>query len=222
MSGFKPLVRHLTAVAVLALTAVEARAQWGGPSPPAAVPAPSAPAAQGGSRGENFSAKPPAQLFASDCTGAGCHKGPQGLGAGRGQGSLTGFLREHYTNSRESAAALAGYLVSVPGDARAAKPDPRQPRTATRGDETAKPAPDEAARTRKPPAAGETSEPAKPSPAPAAKPPRGRQAAGPPATPPATPAAATTPAPEPAATPAAPPVAAPPAVPPKPQWDIFD
>src|ERR671919_585934 len=79
-------------------------------------------AAQGTSRGENFSAKPPAQLFASDCTGAGCHKGPQGLGRGQFPGSLASFLREHYTNSRESAAALAGYLSSIPkgGDAREA------------------------------------------------------------------------------------------------------
>ena len=44
------------------------------------------PAAQGTSRGENFSAKPPAALFASDCTGAGCHKGPQGLNKGQGLG----------------------------------------------------------------------------------------------------------------------------------------
>ncbi len=39
------------------------------------------PPPQGTSRGENFSAKPPAQLFASDCTGAGCHKGPRGSAA---------------------------------------------------------------------------------------------------------------------------------------------
>src|SRR5688572_26875230 len=58
-------------------------------------------------RGENFSAKPAPALFASDCTGAGCHKGPQGLGKRMG---LASFLREHYTNSRESAAALANYL----------------------------------------------------------------------------------------------------------------
>ena len=62
-----------------------------------------------GSKGENFSAnKTPAQLFQSDCTGAGCHKSPAGLAKGGGLG-LTGFLREHYTNSRESAAALANY-----------------------------------------------------------------------------------------------------------------
>jgi hypothetical protein len=77
------------------------------------------------SKGENFSAKPPAALFNSDCTGAGCHKGPQGLGKGQSQGGLSGFLREHYTNSRESAAALAGYLLKLP-----AGPEPREQREA--------------------------------------------------------------------------------------------
>lgn len=66
------------------------------------------------SKGENFSAKPAAQLFASDCTGAGCHKSPQGLAKNQGIG-LAGFLREHYTNSRESAAAIAAYLTKLPG-----------------------------------------------------------------------------------------------------------
>ena len=75
----------------------------------------------GTSRGENFSAKPPAQLFATDCTGAGCHKGPQGLGQGPGPGGLAGFLREHYTNSRESAAALADYLLEAAERAGAAR-----------------------------------------------------------------------------------------------------
>ena len=83
------------------------------------------------SRGENFSAKPPAQLFASDCTGAGCHKGPQGLSKGQFPGMLASFLREHYTNSRESAAALASYLSgfqsgSAPRDART-PPRPSKP-----------------------------------------------------------------------------------------------
>ena len=82
----------------------------------------------GVSRGENFSAgKSPAQLFASDCTGAGCHKGPQGLGKGGGLG-LAGFLREHYTNSRESAAALANYLSKIPSG-----PEPREARTPRQG-----------------------------------------------------------------------------------------
>jgi len=72
------------------------------------------------SKGENFSAKPPAALFASDCTGAGCHKGPQGLAKAGGIG-LAGFLREHYTNSRESAAALASYLAKLPSG-----PEPKE------------------------------------------------------------------------------------------------
>ena len=37
--------------------------------------------------------KPAPALFQSDCTGSGCHKGPQGLSKGQSQGSLTGFLR---------------------------------------------------------------------------------------------------------------------------------
>ena len=93
------------------------------------------PPPQGVSRGENFSAKPPAQLFASDCTGAGCHKGPQGLGKkANGIGGLAGFLREHYTNSRESAAALANYLTKLPSG-----PEPKEPKEA-RSPEPGKPA----------------------------------------------------------------------------------
>ncbi len=65
--------------------------------------------------------KTAAQLFASDC--AICHKSPQGLAkSGRG---LENFLRQHYTASRESAAAIAAYLQSVgnapAGPARATK-----------------------------------------------------------------------------------------------------
>ena len=83
---------------------------------------------QGTSRGENFSAKPPAALFASDCTGADCHKSPQGLAKGQRLGGLAGFLREHYTNSRESAAALAGYLAGLPSG-----PEPRETRSPRSG-----------------------------------------------------------------------------------------
>src|SRR5207244_3717201 len=32
---------------------------------------------------ENFSNKPAPALFNADCTGTGCHKGPQGLGKGQ-------------------------------------------------------------------------------------------------------------------------------------------
>lgn len=214
-------LRALFIAGLVAAVGTGAHAQWGWftqqPSPQAQS---TTPPPQGVSRGENFSAgKTPAQLFNSDCTGSGCHKVPQGLARDRGVGSLASFLREHYTNSRESAAALAAYLVSV-GAGRG------QPRAASRSDE--KPA------ERRPPAvvppaavsppageAGETQKPptrqrgrqttAAPAPAPAPAP-----AAPPPApTPPAEPAAAPAAAPAPAP-------AAPPPEPPKPKWDIFD
>ena len=80
------------------------------------------------SKGENFSAKPAAQLFNSDCTGSGCHKGPQGLAKSYGAVGLAGFLREHYTNSRESAAALAAYLTKQPTGAEPKEKEARSPR----------------------------------------------------------------------------------------------
>jgi hypothetical protein len=64
-----------------------------------------------------------AQLFASDC--AICHKTSAGLSKGYPLG-LEGFLREHYTASRESAAAIAAYVQATdkgapPAAARTAK-----------------------------------------------------------------------------------------------------
>jgi hypothetical protein len=63
-----------------------------------------------------------AQLFASDC--ASCHKTTAGLSKGRVLG-LESFLREHYTASRESAAAVAAYVQATdkgpPPPARAKK-----------------------------------------------------------------------------------------------------
>lgn len=54
-----------------------------------------------------------AQLYGSDC--AFCHKSPQRLDIGRAGGlfGVDAFLREHYTVSRASAAAIAAYLKSV-------------------------------------------------------------------------------------------------------------
>ena len=63
--------------------------------------------------------KSPAQLFNSDC--ALCHKTPQGLAARAGALGLESFLREHYTASKESAAAIANYLRAA-GNAPAAGP----------------------------------------------------------------------------------------------------
>jgi len=88
------------------------------------------------------SGKTPAQLFASDC--AICHKSPSGLlKSGNAPGrllGLQGFLREHYTASREAAAAIAAYVQAMnrgPPPAehkRAAKPKekakPGEPQTA--------------------------------------------------------------------------------------------
>jgi hypothetical protein len=150
-------------------------------------------------QGENFSAKPAPALFASDCTGAGCHKGPQGLGKRLG---LASFLREHYTNSRESAAALANYLASLPAPADRTPPGQRSRRA------TEAPEPPDTV----PPARGRrTSEPAAdtaPKPAPT-RGQRGRQAT-----------AAPIPPPEPADVPAE--TEAAPTPPPAQVFDIFD
>lgn len=71
--------------------------------------------------------KNPAQLFASDCSG--CHKSPQGLAKAGGLLGLDSFLREHYTASKESAAAVASYLKSMDtgpaGPARASRRTPK-------------------------------------------------------------------------------------------------
>lgn len=54
------------------------------------------------------SGKSGAQLFASDC--AICHKTPQSVAKASGPFGVSGFLREHYTASRESAGIIAAYL----------------------------------------------------------------------------------------------------------------
>jgi hypothetical protein len=53
--------------------------------------------------------KTPAQLFASDCSA--CHRSPQGLGKKYNTGSLTGFLRAHYTTTPETAGSVAKYVM---------------------------------------------------------------------------------------------------------------
>jgi mono/diheme cytochrome c family protein len=77
-----------------------------------------------------------AQLFASHCST--CHKSPQAVAKSGGLFGLEGFLREHYTTSRETASAMANYLRAMdPGRAarRAAKSGDR-----ARLDEKKKPA----------------------------------------------------------------------------------
>lgn len=194
--------------------------------------------AKGESKGENFSAKPPAQLFASDCTGAGCHKNPQGLAKGQSTGSLAGFLREHYTNSRESAAALAAYLTKLPsGSEREARSPRGKPAPAASSgpsgwfestpSEAAKPAPNEGKPGRRTSTASRREEPAatqrhdleeNPRPSARERAQRNRRPAAPstasvppPAEPAPPPAPAASPAvePEPAAVPLPPPAPAP-------------
>jgi len=67
-----------------------------------------------------------AQIFATDC--AICHKTPQAAVKGGAPGE--GFLRQHYTSSQQSAAAVAAYLRTIKPPAtaeRASKPKAAKP-----------------------------------------------------------------------------------------------
>lgn len=64
--------------------------------------------------------KSAAQIFAIDC--AECHKAAHGLANGKNSAALTDFLREHYTTSRDQAAALAAYVLGGRGAEPAAAP----------------------------------------------------------------------------------------------------
>jgi hypothetical protein len=68
--------------------------------------------------------KSSAEIFANDC--AACHKTTRGLAAGRNSLMLSGFLREHYTASRDQAAALAAYVLGAGGGSGPAPPPPSQ------------------------------------------------------------------------------------------------
>ncbi len=59
--------------------------------------------------------KSAAQIFGSYC--AACHKSTRGLANGRNSLTLTGFLSEHYTTSRQQASALAAYVLGAGGGA---------------------------------------------------------------------------------------------------------
>jgi hypothetical protein len=80
--------------------------------------------------------KTPAQLFASDC--ADCHRNPRTLAKRENAGALADFLRVHYTASRESAAAIAAYLVSLGPDPRSGsgRPATQRPRPAASQDQS--------------------------------------------------------------------------------------
>ena len=98
-----------------------------------------------GSQGENYSSgKTPAQLFASDCTSSDCHSRPQGLAKRRSSSELSDYLREHYTNSRQSAAVLAGYLLGQPAGSGGDAPRPARTERTERSEKPEKPAKDSA------------------------------------------------------------------------------
>jgi Group II intron, maturase-specific domain len=73
----------------------------------------------------------PAQLFASDCSA--CHRSPQGLGKKYNTGSLTGFLRAHYTTTPETAGSLAKYVMgfATPRPVATASPTAKDPAAST-------------------------------------------------------------------------------------------
>lgn len=76
--------------------------------------------------------KSAAQLYASDC--AICHKSPASLSKAGGIFGMESFLRQHYTASRESAAALANYLKGF-GDAPAAPAKKSPTKKSSKGEE---------------------------------------------------------------------------------------
>ena len=64
----------------------------------------------GAALAQDFTAgKTPAQLFASDCST--CHHQPNGLGKKYDTGTLSAFLRAHYTTKPDTAGALAKYVM---------------------------------------------------------------------------------------------------------------
>jgi hypothetical protein len=74
--------------------------------------------------------KSPAEIFATDC--ATCHKSARGLANGRGSSGLASFLVEHYTASKDQAAALAAYVMGAGGGE--AAPAARGPKPASAPD----------------------------------------------------------------------------------------
>ena len=105
--------------------------------------------------------KSPGEIFANVC--ASCHKGARGLAKGRGSSELASFLGEHYTASRDQAAAMAAYVMGAGGG------EPTQARTAP------KPAPPG---TKPPAKPEEPAATAKLKPEEEKKPPLGRQPPG--------------------------------------------
>lgn len=77
--------------------------------------------------------KPPHQIFAGTCSA--CHRSPRGLVRNVSPGSLSGFLRQHYTTGSDMAGAMAAYVLSSGGTERVAEPPPkREPKQRAKSD----------------------------------------------------------------------------------------
>jgi hypothetical protein len=98
--------------------------------------------------------KSPAEVFANDC--ATCHKSARGLANGRGSSGLASFLVEHYTASKDQAAALAAYVMGAGGGEAAPARGPKPGAAPDRNRASAEPAPSRPAEKpdQAPPAAG--------------------------------------------------------------------
>jgi hypothetical protein len=92
--------------------------------------------------------KTPAQLYASDC--AICHKSPHGLAKRAGLYGLDNFLREHYTASRQAAAAITAYLQAIDRRAAPERSSKRKARASERKLPPRKPAEAKASDTKSP------------------------------------------------------------------------
>jgi hypothetical protein len=123
--------------------------------------------------------KSPAEIFANDC--ATCHKSARGLANGRGSSGLASFLVEHYTASKDQAAALAAYVMGAGGGEAAPARGPKPGATPDRNRASAEPPPSRPGEKpdQAPPAAG------RPQPATASRTRRNEPAPAPPAQQPA-------------------------------------
>ncbi len=122
--------------------------------------------------------KSPAEIFANDC--ATCHKSARGLANGRGSSGLASFLVEHYTASKDQAAALAAYVMGAGGGEAAPARGPKPGATPDRNRASAEPPPSRPAEKpdQAPPAAGRQGpQPATASRKPASTPPAQQPAA---------------------------------------------
>jgi hypothetical protein len=125
--------------------------------------------------------KSPAEIFANDC--ATCHKSARGLANGRGSSGLASFLVEHYTASKDQAAALAAYVMGAGGGEAAPARGPKPGAAPDRNRASAEPPPSRPAEKpdQAPPATGRPG----PQPATASRTRRNEPATAPPTQPPA-------------------------------------